>query len=336
MNKHYEKPNMDVWQGRVDSEEDYYSFRWHQYIKPIDLEQDIPYLENSLGFIIVGYKVDQGIELNKGQRGAAKAPDVVRRQLCNKPCSFTPDLVLYDGGNINYVDSVENAQKALSEVVSKILKSGFFPIVIGGGHDVSYGTMSGLYNILNLSKEKIGFINFDAHFDNRPSTISTSGTMFRQIRNDMASINEKFNHLTIGVQKSSNTLALFKYAEEVGTQHILARNITIERKEVNEYIISEFIKDLDHVYVTVCSDVFASAFAPGVSAPQPMGIMPDRFMELLRYILQSGKVRAFDIAEISPELDNGTTTSALGSTIIYGLVSQIAENQELDLFQYIE
>ncbi|WP_423363851.1 formimidoylglutamase [Mycoplasma sp. P36-A1] len=335
MNKYYEQADMSLWHGRIDSEEDYYSFRWHQYIKPLDLDKEIPETTEGHSIVIIGYKVDEGIALNKGKRGAANAPDIVRDFLCNKPCSFTQELKLYDGGNIKFVDSVENSQKALGKLVAELLKKGYFPIVIGGGHDVSYGNMSGVYNAINLNKEKIGFINFDAHFDNRPSTQSTSGTMFRQIRNDMQKIDAKFNHMTIGVQKSGNTLALFKYAEEVGTKHILARNVTMERKEINEYILSEFIKDLDHIYITVCTDVFSSAFAPGVSAPQPMGIMPDRFMELFRFLTSSGKVVSFDIAEISPDLDRSNTTSALGSIIIYGLVAQFAENAGLDLFEKI-
>jgi len=332
----YEKPSKDIWQGRVDSLDDYASFRWHQYIQLLDLDQDLPKLESGLGFVIIGYEVDEGIKLNKGVGGAAKGPIEVRKQLCNKPCTFTKDVQLFDGGNVLFTESVEKAQLDLAFYVSKILEAGYFPIIIGGGHDVTYGHMQGLYNHQGIDLDKLGFINFDAHFDNRPGDYSTSGTIFRQIEGKVSKHTNDFHHLTIGIQKSSNTVALFKHAKEVGSQYILARDVYSMKEEINKYKIAEFLKDIDHVLLTVCTDVFASSYAPGVSAPQPMGIVPQSFMSLFRYIIASGKVVSFDIAEISPDLDNGTTTSSLGSTIVYNLVSSLALLHGYDLLtEYI-
>ena len=31
---------MDSWKGRIDSETDYDAFRWHQWVQPIDLNDD--------------------------------------------------------------------------------------------------------------------------------------------------------------------------------------------------------------------------------------------------------------------------------------------------------
>lgn len=336
MSNYYELPTLDIWQGRVDSIDDYESFRWHQYIQPLDLSKDIPKLQSGIGFVIIGYKVDEGIILNKGQGGAAKGPDEVRKQLCNKPCSFTKDVKIYDGGNVLFTTSVEQAQIDLSNCVSKILENGYFPIIIGGGHDVTFGHMQGLYKHEDINLNKLGFINFDAHFDNRPGDFSTSGTIFRQIESKVSNQTNDFHHLTIGIQKSSNTVALFKHAKEVGSQYILARDVYSAKEDINKYKIDQFLKEIDHVLLTVCTDVFASSFAPGVSAPQPMGIVPQSFMSLFRYIISSGKVVSFDIAEISPDLDNGTTTSSLGSTIVYNLVSSLALYHGYDLLsEYI-
>lgn len=328
----YEKPNMSLWQGRIDSDDDYDSFRWHQYIKPLDFNLALNKSNEGISIVFIGYKVDEGINRNLGFKGASYAPDTVRAKLANRPCTFSQDVKLYDGGNILYDNSVEQSQKNLSDLVALCLKNNYFPIVIGGGHDVSYGTMSGIVNSLDLANNELGLINFDAHFDNRPFKESTSGTMFRQIQYDMYQKDLDFNHLTIGIQKSANTIALFRHAEQAGSKYILARDITADKIEVNQYIINDFMKNLDYLYVTVCTDVFASAFAPGVSAPQPMGILPVRFMELFRPIILSGKTVAFDIAEISPPFDNANTTSALGATIIYSIVDSLARLNGYDLY----
>ena len=40
MDKKYYVSAMDCWTGRVDSEDDYDAFRWHQWVKPLDLNED--------------------------------------------------------------------------------------------------------------------------------------------------------------------------------------------------------------------------------------------------------------------------------------------------------
>ena len=321
----YRKPNMAIWHGRIDSETDYRSFRWHQYIKELDLSGKIEVAPTKLSFVLIGYNVDEGIILNSGRAGAKSGSTKIREFLINKPCSFSQEIKIFDGGNVEYTSSVEQAQETLAELVDKCLSNNYFPIIMGGGHDIAYGTMSGLINHFDVVKQNFGIINFDAHFDLRPYKRSTSGTMFRQIHDDIINRGGKFNHLTIGIQKSGNTLSLFDYAKEINSEYILAGDMTHENTAINHYRVGEFVKKQDLIYMTVCCDVFASAFAPGVSSPQPMGIEPEAFLDLFKDILISRKVVAFDIGEVSPTLDSSNTTASLGALIIYSLVNFLGE-----------
>ena len=323
--KGYSTPDMSIWHGRIDSTSDYKSFRWHQVIDELDLSEEIKQAPTSLSFVLIGYKVDVGIILNGGRPGAKNGPDKIREFICNKPCSNNKNIKIFDGGNITYTASVEQAQETLAKLITKCLENNYFPIVMGGGHDVSYGTMSSLINHLDIINNNFGMINFDAHFDNRPYERSTSGTMFRQIYDDIKAKGAKFNHLTLGIQKSGNTISLFDYAKSIKSEYILAGDITHENRAINHYRLNEFIKKQDYLYVCVCSDVFASPYAPGVSSPQPMGIDPELFLELLKDTLKAKKVVAFDIAEISPDLDSSNATASLGALIIYSLVNYLGE-----------
>ena len=38
-NKKYYINAMDCWKGRVDSDTDYDAFRWHQWVRPLDLSE---------------------------------------------------------------------------------------------------------------------------------------------------------------------------------------------------------------------------------------------------------------------------------------------------------
>ncbi len=329
--KEYQQANMQIWQGRIDSEEDYRSFRWHQCIKAINLNEELVTNEDKLAFILIGYKIDEGIRLNKGRVGAEYGPDAIREFLASKPCSFTQDVKLYDGGDIFLDTSVENAQKTLKELVKKCLKANYFPIVIGGGHDVSYGTMSGLIDYLPIETRNFGIINFDAHFDLRNYEQATSGTSFYLIHQDILKRNANFNHLTIGIQKSANTISLFDYAQQIKSRFVMAGELTAENTKVNIYRLDRFLNELDDVYISVCCDVFASSYAPGVSSPQPFGIHPERFLELFKHIIESKKVVAFDIAEVSPTLESSNTTASLAAVIVYTLINHLGEVYDLSL-----
>src|SRR5699024_3977698 len=89
--------------------------------------------------------------------------------------------------------------------------------------------------------------------------------------------------------------------------------------------VADFIKDQDHIYVTLCADVISSAFAPGVSAPQPLGLDPEKVLMFLKYILRSEKVVSFDIAEVSARLDQDHTTANLAAVILFSLVHTLSK-----------
>ncbi|MGB6130062.1 MAG: arginase family protein [Psychrilyobacter sp.] len=84
-----------------------------------------------------------------------------------------------------------------------------------------------------------------------------------------------------------------------------------------------FIAENDDIYVSVCTDVFSSAYAPGVSAPQPFGIHPNSGRVLIRHIASTGKTVTFDIAEVSPRYDSGNITSKLAAILIFEIIDNL-------------
>ncbi|MFV0499714.1 MAG: formimidoylglutamase [Bacilli bacterium] len=315
----YKRPDKEFWHGRIDDDKEFSGFRWHQIVKLVDLDAQFTITPKS--YVIISYKVDEGIVKNQGRRGARKAPDLVKLHLSNRPCSFGEDINIFDGGSVVCIGvDVESAQNTLAKLVEKVLSVECFPIIVGGGHDVAYGSMKGIDNFLDNS-DNFGIINFDAHFDNRPYTQSTSGTMFRQIRDDFKTSKRTYNHLTIGIQKSANTTSLFNEMNKSGGEYILARDIKMTNSYHNSQVVDKFLKRNKNIYVSICCDVFSSAFAPGVSSPQPLGISPDDFMEFFKQVLSSNQVICLDIAEASPDLDSSFTTISLVSLIIFTLIN---------------
>jgi len=330
MLRHYKPTVEGLWSGRVDSTTDYDAFRWHQWVKYIDLnDENLKPFDGGFGVALIGYCCDEGVRLNKGRQGAVKGPEHIRRELVNLPCHFTQDFKLFDVGDIIGEDQpLEESQAALGAAVERILSLNLYPIVMGGGHEVAFGHYQGIMKQLKkeTDKPRLGIINFDAHFDIRPyHETASSGTMFRQIADVCKAEDLPFCYYCLGVQQRGNTRQLFNTAKELNVRYELARDMTQEKMVDVFASLDRFMKNKEAIYVTICTDVFASAYAPGVSSAQPLGLQPWILLTVLKHIIRSEKMVSFDIAEVSPRFDRDNVTANLASTVIFHMVQEMAE-----------
>ena len=325
----YKVSENNVWSGRVDDLCDIESFRMHQVVRLIDLRKpeknqiDL----SKLNFCILGFCCDEGVKRNMGRQGAAKGPEYIRKEFANLPVTFGKNAAIYDAGDIHCMNNnMEQAQQQLEIAVKTILGFKLFPIVLGGGHELALGHFNGIVNHLG-DNPSVGIINFDAHFDLRPyKTKGSSGTMFSQIADNCMHKNHSFNYLCLGVQTYGNTISLFKRADSLGAKYILAKDLVESNYKKNLQEINSFIEKQEHLYITICSDVFNSAYAPGVSSIQPFGLNPEIVLDFLKQIFKSQKVISLDIAEISPRFDYDNRSAKLVAIIIYAIINILNEN----------
>jgi formiminoglutamase len=152
--------------------------------------------------------------------------------------------------------------------------------------------------------------------------------MFRQIADMHKEKGNSFSYFVLGIQKTSNTPNLFKKAEELGVEYILARDIKEQTLDGVKSRLDRYIARHDSIYLTVCSDGFSSAYAPGVSSPQPFGMNPEHVLELVKHIIQSGKTVSVDIAEVSPRFDEDNQTAKLASVVVYAIINTILNPED--------
>ncbi|MFH1998300.1 MAG: formimidoylglutamase, partial [Planctomycetota bacterium] len=229
----YHRASPESWKGRVDSLEDRDAFRLHQVVECLDLEQEPPKVlpPGFVGFGLLGYCGDQGVQQNLGRPGAAQGPMSIRQELANLPCTFDANTHLYDAGDV-VVDEepMERGQHALGLMVSRMLGAHLFPILLGGGHELALGHYRGIREWLGQpgrrSPPKLGIINFDAHLDLRPHDQgASSGTMFSQIAELCERAGDGFSYCCVGAQMYGNTTSLFRKARSLNSLTLLAREI---------------------------------------------------------------------------------------------------------------
>lgn len=324
MDKNYIPPKPALWSGRSSGEQQY----MHEKVICHNLRESgfasLP--AGDKRFALLGYACDEGIKRNLGRPGAVQGPDAFREAFGKMANHLPKDAHLADCGNIRCVGTdLKKAHQVLADQVTAALRDKVFPVLVGGGHDISYAHHTGLQQYLQKQDptKTVGIINLDAHFDLRTFTgQANSGTPFYQIAQTYPA--GKFNYLCLGIQPQSNIPTLFETAKQLRVKYITHDQFTLAHLAKVLRTLQTFIVKVDVVYLTIDLDGFTSALAPGVSAPSAAGFTYDVVREVLTHITGSGKLISFDVAELNPAHDIDQHTARLAASLVTTLITQIA------------
>ena len=254
--------------------------------------------------VLLGFACDAGVARNQGRVGAAEGPTGIRKFMAGLPAHGLTRLL--DAGDITCEgDELEDAQARLGQRVAQLLEQGARPLVLGGGHEIAWGSFQGLASWLEArgDNEPVLVLNLDAHFDLRTGRPGSSGTPFDQIAQYCEATGRPLQYACLGVSRLGNTPALYARAAEVGA-------IWVEDRDMQERHLAARLANVDallararHVYLTIDLDVLPAGVMPGVSAPAPYGVPMSVVEEIVLRVKASGKLRLADMAEYSPRFD---------------------------------
>jgi len=309
-------PDLAAWTGRTDAEGPL-ARRWHQLVGAWQSG-------TAPGVALLGFASDEGVRRNHGRTGAAEAPGLLRRALANLPWHL--DRPLYDAGDVACGDGdLEGAQRRLGAAVAALLADGQLPVVLGGGHEVAYGSFLGLAEHASANLEAgrapvLGILNFDAHFDLREAAEATSGTPFAQAAALCEARGWPFRYACLGVAQTANTAALYARAERLGVEFLEDEELVPWRLDGTLAWLDAFLAGIDRLYLTIDLDVLPAAQAPGVSAPAARGVELAVIEALIDRARASGKLVLADIAEYNPRFDVDGHTARTAARLVHRLV----------------
>lgn len=285
--------------------------------------------EAPLMIAILGVPQDIGVERNGGRVGSAAAPSAIRRALTKlTPTAFLPalrngSLALCDLGDIDTAGkTLEQIHDEHHDIVAQLVKRGIIPIIIGGGHDCAWPTVRALSSV----GTPFGVINIDAHTDVRPlkDGRSHSGSPFRQMLDMQDSKLLPGGFVEFGIQATSASAHHIADIRDAGMHVMMLDEIR------HEGIDAAWQRALRHAaasgatYVSVDMDAFASAYAPGVSAPAADGFTPADLRPCLRHAAASGSLIALDLVEVNPTYDLDGRTAKLAAQLICDVIDGLA------------
>ncbi len=313
MNLH-QNPSPFHWSGRKSNQKEY----WHQAVQPIF---DLKLIQDSAKKIgILGYPGEEGVIRNQGRIGTIEGPAAIRKMLGQTALHLPENLPILDYGDIFTLDQdMESSHEMISKITYDLFSTNHFPVLFGGGHDLAYAHGKGVQKYVEGKNEKLGLINLDAHFDLRPliNGKGHSGSPFTQLAQENP---DNFHYLALGIQRASNPKSLFERADKLKAKYIVMEDFRLQNWEYIQEQILWFIDSVNKIYLSIDLDGFSSAFAPGVSAPSPMGFNPQIAFKVFDLIAKSSKLICLDVVELNPKFDQDDATARLAARCVEYIV----------------
>jgi formimidoylglutamase len=264
---------------------------------------------------LLGLADDLGVRLNGGRPGARGGPTAFRAALARYGVPWDGlrqrplDVPVFDAGDITPAPGDD--ERALLEThvrveraVSALRQQGLLTICVGGGHDLSLPALRAVSTSVGAA---LGGVNVDAHLDVREKI--GSGMPFRRLIEGQTLEARRF--VEVGLGRFVNDERDVAWLEARGGTAIPAEAV--------------FDRGLDHdsalelacaegpAFVSVDLDALDQSTAPGVSAPNPLGLSLREVAPLCEAAGARREIQHFDLMELNPshDLDGRTARSAV-------------------------
>ncbi|RTY67199.1 arginase [Flavobacterium sp. GSP27] len=296
-------------------------------------------------YVLFGIPEDIGIRANFGRPGAASAWDSAIKSIANiqhnRFCKGSQLIVLgqldvsekmqeVEHLDFNDIDDrfklsqlVEKIDKDVSHIIFNIIKSGKTPIIIGGGHNNSYGNIKGTA----LAKGKpINAINFDAHSDFRIIEGRHSGNGFSYAYEEgflkkyfIFGLHENYTSKSVlDIIKKIEDRVRFNTYDSVSIRR--EKNFDQEMALASEFINDDFFGieiDLDAIPNIACSAMTMSGYSV------------EQLRQFIYYFAKNKNAAYLHICEGAPDLGEEKNNHLIGKLIGYLVTDFIKSNQQI-------
>jgi formiminoglutamase/agmatinase len=219
---------------------------------------------------------------------------------------------------LSYHDTDRAVEEAY-QVVRGALEAGYFPLVVGGDHAVTFPAVKALHDTCD---GRIGLIQLDAHCDlldysDRQGRYSGSSGVRRSLELERVS---GANVVQVGLRGYA-TVEQYEVGQALGVRRISAAQLAEVGVAAAAGQALEWAEaGTQAIYLTVDLDVLNPGEAPGTGWPEPGGLTGQQVIDFVR--LAAPHIAAMDIAELNPVYDSpARTTAILGARLLLDCIT---------------
>jgi arginase len=232
---------------------------------------------------------------------------------------------------VKYLSEVSQVSERVCNEVSGAIAGGAFPLVLGGDHSVSIGSLAAL----SAHYSNLGVIWFDAHADLNTEERSLSGNMHGM------SVAAALGHSAFNLSHipgagpfvdPSNLVYiglrdLDVYEQEqiraLGIKSFTMHDIDrIGIQQVVEQALAVVGEGTDGIHISFDMDCLDPREAPGVGTPVPGGLNYREAHFALELLASTNRVTSMDLVEVNPLFDQNRHTARLGVELIASMLGK--------------
>lgn len=221
---------------------------------------------------------------------------------------------------LKYIDCIVPMARRTAGAVSTSLGTGHFPLVLGGDHSLSLGSIRGAAKI-----RKVGVIWIDAHADfNTPETTPSGNIHGMPLAALCGRGDARLTRLwdePLPVVDPGRVAILGARALDPGEKVNLheAGVLVMGMEQIDRFgmvkavekSIQHVSRDVDGIYLSLDMDALDPRHARGVGTPVPAGLTQREAHLACEMIAETNKLAGMDIVEVNPILDVQNQTGIL-------------------------
>tara|TARA_B100001063_G_scaffold205713_1_gene200744 strand:- start:4085 stop:4969 length:885 start_codon:yes stop_codon:yes gene_type:complete len=201
----------------------------------------------------------------------------------------------------------------LSKINKDILSEGKFPLVLGGEHSITPGSIKPF----TRKYEEITLLHFDAHADLRESYQGEKFSHASAIKRCLDHKNVKV--VSFGIRNLSQ-LEMDFYNNNRDRIEIFWGK---DKKTWDLTILDKLFKD-KNVYITFDVDGFDASIMPATGTPEPGGLLWEDVLPIIKKVCKISNVIGADINELAP-IKNFDSYNFLVAKLAYKILSYTFE-----------
>lgn len=226
---------------------------------------------------------------------------------------------------------IYEANKALYEKVAQTLKDGAFPVIIGGDHSISAGSVTAC----SRHFKNIGIIWIDAHGDFNDEESSPSGNMhgmpLSAVCGQGPSEMVDFGGEHCFVDPKKVAIIGCRDIDPLEGKRLIAKGVNLYSiHDVDKLGMAEVIRraleatgtGTEGIHVSFDLDAIMPEEAPGVGTLVYNGLTVRESFLAAELLAESGKILSVDMVELNPILDDKNRTGELACELILSLLGK--------------